>query len=268
MDTNAERLHQLLTKRFGDRYARNLRGGAPLQLNFDSPLSFGPASKCTDCAASRYRQDLPYWQGELPKRYMLVAQDAGKGEEHADRPEFNTVFSIHRLFNEGEAYLKETRHARYHAYLRSMLPEADDLGSMYFTDLVKCAFSTGGLEASASPCRSDLLVEMAAVRPKVVVFFGSQAFVAGMGMMQAQGFAFLPLGEAVRVRVNKGRELTIRMGRCAGRQELFLGIPQLGQNRYSKQGFDNMLATMRQQVRPVIMRHIAATTDTHVRLQG
>ena len=111
-------------------------------------------------------------------------------------------------------------------------------------------------------------MEMAAVRPKVVVFFGSQAFVAGMGMMQAQGFAFQPLGEAVRVRVNKGRELSIRMGRCAGRQELFLGIPQLGQNRYSKEGFDNMLATMRQQVRPVIMRHIATATDTHVRLQG
>lgn len=268
MDTNAERLHQLLLKRFGDRYARNLRGGAPLQLNFESPLSFGPASKCTDCAASRYRQDLPYWQGALPKRYMLVAQDAGKGQEHADRPEFNTVFSIHRLFNEGEAYLKETRHARYHAYLRSMLPEADDLGSMYFTDLVKCAFSTGGLDASASPCRSDLLVEMAAVRPNVVVFFGSQAFSTGMAMMQGQGFAYQPMTEPVRVRVNKGRELTIRMGHCVGRAELFLGIPQLGQNRYSTEGFANMLNAMRDQVRPAIMRHIATATDAHVRLQG
>jgi hypothetical protein len=98
---------------------------------------------------------------------------------------------------------------------------------------------------------------MAAVRPKVVVFFGSQAFTVGMAMMQSQGFAYQPITEPVRVRVNRGRELTIRMGRCAGRQELFLGIPQLGQNRYSKQGFDNMLATMRQQVRPVITRHIA-----------
>jgi uracil-DNA glycosylase len=250
-------LDNLLKKRFGDRYRGNLRNGVPLQLAFDHPQPFGPATKCTECPAKQYRQDLPFWQGGLPKPYMLVAQDAGKGKDDPHRPEFNTVFSIHRLFNEGEAYLREARHARYHAYLRSMLPEADDLGSMYFTDLVKCAFSTGGLDASASPCRSDLLVEMAAVRPKVVVFFGSQAFTVGMAMMQSQGFAYQPITEPVRVRVNRGRELTIRMGRCAGRQELFLGIPQLGQNRYSKQGFDNMLATMRQQVRPVITRHIA-----------
>jgi uracil-DNA glycosylase len=255
-DAGQRALHLLLAKRFGDRYLGNLKGGAPLQVAFDSPKPFGPGTKCKECAATRYRQDLPYWQGGLPKRYMLVAQDAGKGEEQSGGAEFNTVFSMHRLFNEGEAYLKETRHARYHAYLRSMLPEADDLGSMYFTDLVKCAFSTGGLDASASPCRRDLLVEMAAVRPQVVVFFGSQAFSTGMSMMQAQGFAFQPLAEPVRVRVNKGRELSIRMGNCVGRAELFLGIPQLGQNRYSTEGFANMLNAMRDQVRPAITRHI------------
>jgi uracil-DNA glycosylase len=254
-------LHELLLKRFGDRYALNLRGGAPLQLNFEAPHSYGPASKCADCPATKYRQDLPFWQGALPKRYMLVAQDAGKGEEHPDRPEFNTVFSIHRLFNEPQAYLKEARHARYHAYLRSLLPEADDLGSMYFTDLVKCAFSTGGMDAAACPCRSDLLAEMAAVRPQVVVFFGSQAFAAGRAMLEAQGFAFQALGEPVRVRVNKSRELTIQMGRCAGRKELFLGIPQLGQNRYSNEGYARMLEVMRAQVRPVIMQHLSDPVD-------
>jgi|GEM_PF-4622296 uracil-DNA glycosylase len=255
------RLHQLLLKRFGDRYARNLRGGHPLQMNFGAPLSFGPASKCTDCPATKYRQDLPFWQGSLPKRYMLVAQDAGKGEEHPDRSEFNTVFSIHRLFNEGEGYLKEARHARYHAYLCSMLPEADDLGSIYFTDLVKCAFSTGGLDASSCPCRSDLLIEMAAVRPQVVIFFGSQAFAAGKAMLEAQSFAFQALDEPVRVRVNKSRELTIQMGRCAGRKELFLGIPQLGQNRYSNEGYSRMLEVMRARVRPVIMQYISDPVD-------
>lgn len=255
------RLHQLLLKRFGDRYALNLRGGAPLQLNFEAPLSFGPATKCADCPATKYRQDLPFWQGALSKRYMLVAQDAGKGEEHLDRPEFNTVFSIHRLFNEPQAYLKEARHARYHAYLRSLLPEADDLGSMYFTDMVKCAFSTGGMDAAACPCRSDLLVEMAAVRPGVVIFFGTQAFATGIGMLRAKGSGFQPLGEPLRVRVNKGRELSIHMGQCAGRKELFLGIPQLGQNRYSNEGYERMLEVMRAQVRPVIMQHLSDPVD-------
>lgn len=257
MEPYSFRLHQLLLKRFGDRYARNLLGGNPLQLSFEAPLSFGPATKCTDCPATKYRQDLPFWQGALPKRYMLVAQDAGKGEEQPDRPEFNTVFSIHRLFNEPEAYLKEARHTRYHTYLRSLLPDADDLGAVYFTDLIKCAFSTGGMDAATCPCRNDLLVEMTAVRPSVVIFFGSQAFSTGLDMLHAKGYAFQPLGEPVRVRVNKARELSIRIGRCASREELFIGIPQLGQNRYSKEGYEHMLEVMRTQVRPVIVQHLS-----------
>jgi hypothetical protein len=105
------------------------------------------------------------------------------------------------------------------------------------------------------------LVEISAVRPRVVVFFGSQAFSTGMSMLQGQGFGFRPLGDPLRVRVNKGRELAIRMGHCAGRKELFLGIPQLGQNRYSREGFANMLDAMRHHVRPVVMQYLARAAD-------
>ena len=38
--------------------------------------------KCTDCIATKYRQDLPFWINNFSdKKIMIVAQDAGKGEE-------------------------------------------------------------------------------------------------------------------------------------------------------------------------------------------
>lgn len=235
---------------------RNLSGGVPLKISFDAPLSFGPETKCSACPATKFRQDLPFWHGSLPKRYMVVAQDAGKGFEDLARPEFNTVFSIHRLFNEPDRYLAEARHARYHSYLRSLLPETDDLKDVYFTDLIKCAYSTGGMDVAECPCRSDLFVEMAAVRPDVVIFFGARAFSTSIALLQGKGFGYLPLGRPLAVRVNKGRELKIHLGHCPGRDELFVGIPQLGQNRYSNEGFKRMLDVMRTEVQPVILKHL------------
>lgn len=49
--------------------------------------------KCINCIATKFRQDLPFWINNYSdKKIMIIAQDAGKGEEDK---KINTVFDMH-----------------------------------------------------------------------------------------------------------------------------------------------------------------------------
>jgi len=168
----------LLIKRFGKRVA-HLTTSTAAGLVFDPEkihLAQDPSDdKCRSCPAHVYRQDLPFWLGNhRNKKMMVIAQDAGKGDEDYG---FNTVFSMHMACLSKEDYFKaSSRHELYFDMFQSIIGSNEFLKHIYFTDIVKCAYSTGPLGSfQLASCKQDIQVELDEVNPSVILLMGKPA---------------------------------------------------------------------------------------------
>jgi len=131
--------------------------------------------KCTDCIATKYRQDLPFWITNFSdKKIMVIAQDAGKGIEDK---KINTVFDMHSFHLNEEKYLN--KHRTHHKYLdlfRKITGKKDFLEDIYFTDIIKCAFSSDkSIKSNSCLCSNDIFQEINLVKPKSIILMGTHA---------------------------------------------------------------------------------------------
>jgi uracil-DNA glycosylase len=131
--------------------------------------------KCTDCIATKYRQDLPFWINNFSdKKLMIIAQDAGKGEEDQ---KINTVFDMHSFHLNEDIYINKHRtHHKYVDLFRKISGKTNFLEDIYFTDIIKCAFSSDkGIKSHSCLCSKDIFREIEFVKPKSIILMGTQA---------------------------------------------------------------------------------------------
>lgn len=131
--------------------------------------------KCQDCAAKIFRQDIPFWLGShRNKKLMVIAQDAGKGAEDFG---LNTIFSIHLAHLHKETYINVShRHKGYFELFKNIIGRNSFLEEIYFTDIVKCAYSTFGKVAfSETVCKDELFFEVQEVNPEAILLMGKPA---------------------------------------------------------------------------------------------
>ena len=144
----------------------------PEKIHQDYPPNH---DKCQNCPARIYRQDLPFWTGSHKnKKLMVIAQDAGKGMEDWG---LNTVFSIHNAHSNLEAYFAAShKHIGYFNLFRDLIGNDNFLDHIYFTDIIKCAYSTGS-EGSfeLASCKDQLFYEIDEVAPSAIILMGKAA---------------------------------------------------------------------------------------------
>lgn len=131
--------------------------------------------KCNNCMATKYRQDMPFWLNNyFRKKIMVIAQDAGKGVEDKN---INTVFDMHSFqINEEDYIKKHTTHHKYVDLFRKITGKTNFLEDIYFTDIVKCAFSSDkAIKSNTCLCSKDIFTEIELVNPKTIVLMGTQA---------------------------------------------------------------------------------------------
>lgn len=131
--------------------------------------------KCTDCIATKYRQDLPFWINNFSnKKIMIIAQDAGKG---AEDQKINTVFDMHSFHLNEEQYINKHRtHHKYVDLFKKISGKTDFLEDLYFTDIIKCAFSSDkAIKSNSCLCSKDIFREIDFVKPKSIILMGTQA---------------------------------------------------------------------------------------------
>jgi uracil-DNA glycosylase len=142
--------------------------------------------KCQDCAAKIFRQDIPFWLGSHKnKKLMVIAQDAGKGVEDYG---LNTVFSIHSAFIDKEAYFNaSSRHKGYYNLFRGMIDSEEFLEEIYFTDIIKCAYSTmSTIQVDETKCKNFIFQEINEVNPKSILLMGKPAQITFHYLIQQQ----------------------------------------------------------------------------------
>lgn len=132
--------------------------------------------KCKDCIATKYRQDMPFWiNGHRNKKIMVISQDAGKGYE--DYKKINTVFDMHSFqLNEDEYVNKHITHEKYLELFRLITGKKNFLEDIYFTDIIKCAFSSDEkIKPNSCLCSKNIFLEIEEVNPNVIILMGSPA---------------------------------------------------------------------------------------------
>jgi len=262
-----EELKKLLGKRFGDWYIIN--SDETGSINYETQaFKTKPGNKCEECEAKAYRQDLPFWLGNIQKKYMVIAQDAGKGMEPEDGAEdFNAVFSLQSVlpfdgtetglgayiynYQKNRPIKKNIKYLRYFTALIlgkdavvdekvSKLNVQHAMESCYFTYVVKCAFSTlNNLDLKKCKCEQDFIEEIKMVSPKVVFLFGKKPFNA----LQNAGFD-LREQESIEIKINKTQVRYIKTYKKTGDEKTYVMVPQLGNNRFSDEGFNEMINTV------------------------
>lgn len=170
-----------LTKYFGNKVLNVLEEtDSGISINSSKIETYNLASaklidKCTACIATKYRQDLPFWSNNYnDKKIMVIAQDAGKGEEDK---KINTVFDMHSFHLNEEQYVNKHRtHFKYVDLFRKIAGKQNFLEDIYFTDIVKCAFSSdNSIKSNSCLCSKDIFHEIKLVDPKTIVLMGTQA---------------------------------------------------------------------------------------------
>ncbi|MCU0849541.1 MAG: uracil-DNA glycosylase family protein [Spirochaetes bacterium] len=112
----------------------------------------------------------------LKKKVMIISQDAGKGCEDY---KLHCVFSLHQAARDLNAYFRAHRtHEAYYKMFKTMCGNKF-LQSIYFTDIIKCAYSTktkkNRINVKQCQCRTRILDEVFVVEPRVIVLMGSEA---------------------------------------------------------------------------------------------
>lgn len=179
---NNKNFIEYLTKYFGNKVLTILEEtDKGISINAKKIESYNIANnattidKCRDCIATKYRQDLPFWiDNHRDKKIMIIAQDAGKGEEDK---RINTVFDMHSFkLNEKNYINKHRTHYKYVALFRKITGKINFLEDIYFTDIVKCAFSSNkSIKSDFCSCSKNIFREIELVNPKTIILMGTQA---------------------------------------------------------------------------------------------
>lgn len=171
-------LLSLLQKRYGsriDHFTELKPDGLHFHPEKINNFFSGSCDKCTSCNAHIYRQDFPFWVGSHNnKKLMVIAQDAGKGMEDYG---INTVFSIHNAYLNRDVYFNASpRHEKYYNLFYGMFNHDLFLQEMYFTDIVKCAYSTENkIKLATVNCTNDILIEISEINPSSILLMGTAA---------------------------------------------------------------------------------------------
>lgn len=170
-----------LTKYFGNKVLNVLKEtNKSVSINSSKIEKYNLAGantidKCSDCIATKYRQDLPFWINNFSdKKIMIIAQDAGKGEEDK---KINTVFDMHSFHLNEQQYINKHRtHTKYIDLFRRISGKTNFLEDIYFTDIIKCAFSSDkSIKSNSCICSKDIFIEIELVKPKSIILMGTQA---------------------------------------------------------------------------------------------
>lgn len=264
-------LYELYKKRFGEKFTSNLCKNNEFQLDFSSDFVTDSPNKCQECAATKFRQDLPFWIGDVQKDFMIIAQDAGKGEGD----DFNTVFSIHKAYNNIDVYKNNKKHDNYFTYLNKLVSvndknEINFFKNVFFTDLVKCAFSSSKdvnisfkeedkENRKTVQCHTDILTEIATVNPKIVYLFGQKPRDTFKKLITNK-FKDKKINniDSHDIIINKGRKTSIQLFEHPEFNDiLFISVPQLGNNRFSLEGYSILFEFLDNKLKPIIAKHIS-----------
>ncbi|MBL8028727.1 MAG: hypothetical protein JNL74_20045 [Fibrobacteres bacterium] len=208
--------------------------------------------KCTACIASVFRQDLPFWQGSIQKKIMLVGQDAGKGTEMASaETKLFSVFGFHDLVRNTN---KSTKTENYCKYLAKLFG-SDWQNQLYVTDIVKCAYSTAFEKPELNDyrikdkdihglfCVSNCFAEeVRTVNPTVIVAMGSAA---ATGITKA--LKNIKLVDEKKVKINERKDgrannvyLKEYLHTLDGITRHVFTIPHLGNLHLTEEGKSNL----------------------------
>lgn len=263
-------LYELYKKRFGEKFTSNLCKKNKFQLDFSSDFVFDSPNKCQECAATKFRQDLPFWIGDIQKDFMIIAQDAGKGVGD----DFNTVFSIHNAYNNIEVYKKNKKHDNYFTYLNKLVclddkNEINFFKNVFFTDLVKCSFSTSNdikvsfkkidtVNRNTVNCHSDILTEIEAVNPKIVYLFGQKPRDIFKKLISHKfKEKKINIIDSHDIIINKGKKTSIQIfDHSMFNKILFISVPQLGNNRFSIESSKILFDFLDNKLKPIIKKHL------------
>jgi hypothetical protein len=255
-------LFELYKKRFGEKFTSNLSNSGKFEIDFSKDFVCDSPNKCKECDASKFRQDLPFWLKNIEKTFMLISQDAGKSKIVSDKErddDFNTVFSIHQVLLNKEKYLSDGKHNNYYRYLSALVPD-NFIENTFFTDLIKCSYSTNGsIKIDDCKCKNDILTEIKFVKPKVVFLFGAKPRDSFKKIIKE--FTNIPVqintDETFSLKINKGKIIKISIFRHDYfLDKIFLFVPQLGNNRFSKKCFDDLLDLIKNKITPAINLHL------------
>jgi uracil-DNA glycosylase len=201
-----------LTKYFGNKVLNVLEETEKgISINSSKIEAYNIANaktidKCTDCIATKYRQDLPFWITNYSnKKIMVIAQDAGKGIEDK---KINTVFDMHSFHLNEEKYISKHRtHYKYVDLFRKITGKNNFLDDIYFTDIIKCAFSSDkSIKSNSCLCSNDIVQEINLVNPASIVLMGNQAKSAFTNLM-SQNKIDLKLIEASSTPINSKQSI-------------------------------------------------------------
>jgi uracil-DNA glycosylase len=244
----SDTLFTLYKYRFGEKFTLNLSKEKKFEIDFLNGFEFSSPSKCKDCPANIYRQDLPFWIGNVEKDFMVISQDAGKGKGD----DFNSVFSIHNVVKNKETYLSNPKHKKYFDYLTALIGN-DFYEQTFFTDLIKCAFSTeSAIEINSCKCQDDFLTEIEIIKPKIIFLFGSKARNFLQLKVKKLSNSSTKIIHSFNFLINKSKTSKITVYSndfFAG--VVFIDVPQLGENRFSNLCFQKMLDEINLQLKPI-----------------
>jgi hypothetical protein len=272
MNDVTNELKELYNNRFGEKFSQNLDPIQELQIDFlkgehhtESP------NRCNLCYCfdKNLRQDLPFWIGEIQKDFMVIAQDAGKGIGD----DFNSIFSIHKAYINLVEYRKNKKNDNYFEYLKKLVCFDDNeknlFSNIFLTDLVKCSFTTEeGIKINSKSrneenrflvkCHTDIFTEINAVKPRIVYLFGQKPRDSFKSLLKHNFPEFkIETPFTLDVVLNKGKKSSIQLFRHPAFNEiLFVSVPQLGDNRFSKECLNTFFEKIDSVIKPRLLRHL------------
>jgi hypothetical protein len=266
-------LKVLYNRRFGEKFSQNLDPNQELQIDFLKREHYTESpNRCNLCYCfdKKFRQDLPFWLGEIQKDFMVIAQDAGKGKGD----DFNTVFSFHSAFRDLPEYRKNKKNDNYFNYLKKLVcfnDSEDNLFSKVFlTDLVKCAFTTEkgfkinfkkGIDENRFfvKCHSDIFTEISSVNPKIVYLFGQKPRDTFKSLLKHKYTEFnIEILFSLEIVMNKGKKSSIQLfTHPAFNEIIFASVPQLGNNRFSRESLNTFFEKIDTEIKPKLLKHLS-----------
>lgn len=155
--------------------------------------------KCTKCKASKCRQDIPFWSNSIKKEIMVVSQDAGKGCEDN---QFNCVFSLQEASIAHENYIKNSIKNAYYRLFSKIT--SDFINKIYFTDIIKCAYSTDkSIKLKECNCREEIFKEISVVNPKIIILMGTPALKAFIEITKNKSFIEIEKKRKILKQINR-----------------------------------------------------------------
>ena len=174
----------------------------------DKNLQSTQIDKCKlTCNAKKFRQDIPFWTGSIKKRIMVISQDAGKDDE---KNLVNCVFTLQLAAINKEEYISS--HKTHKAYYEIFKNIGGDnfLKTIYFTDIVKCAFSMDNkIKVEECVCGEKIFDEISIVNPKVIILMGTPAMKTFIKIAKNKSFIEIENKKKELSHINKNKNSSL-----------------------------------------------------------